>query len=151
MEKKRRWSRVRSRRGEGGVQERHTEGSVGSTRVRFEQRLKETRDGAMWTAAERVGQAERTASARARRQSQPSSFREQPGDLCAWSRIRKGRVGAAEHLYSLLNIKRCYLSPDVQLLSWKIRSSGHTKHIFSCNVGQGRAQPAHLRWASTVQ
>lgn len=133
------------------MQERHIEGSVGSTRVRFEQRLKETRDGATWTAAERVGQAERTASAGVRRQSQPSSFREQPGDLRAWSRISKGRVGAAERLSSLLNIKRCYLSPDVQLLSWQIRSSGRTKRIFSCKVGQGRAQPAHLRWASAVQ
>lgn len=47
-------------------------------------------------------------------------IREQPGDLCAWSGISKGRVGAAERLYSLLNIKRRYLSPDVQLLSWQI-------------------------------
>lgn len=75
------------------MQERHIGGSVGSTRLRFEQRLKETRDGAMWTAAERVGQAERTASARVRRQSQPSSLGNSQETCVPGAESAKGESG----------------------------------------------------------
>ena len=129
MEKKRKWNRVRNRR-------RKCEGEGGSMKMRFEQRLKEVRHRARWMAEEKVRLAQRITSAKVLRQGLQGSFRQQPGDLGAGSRISKAETrGSSAAIVLTQHQEMLPNSPDSQLLSWEIRSSGLAKHVFLCITG----------------